>query len=159
MARFWLVQAPAGFRSLHRISWRPQIGVLRIAASRNVLLLAIIQDRDDEGEAPVKTRKFQTDPLPNAGSLQGRPAGAPSHDAARVADVTRAMRRSPLGPLGNDRWAKVQWPLTLLGFFAGATFACWRMMSWRPEKASKPLDALGGDDPAVRRSVGRTPAG
>jgi len=35
-------------------------------------LLAIIQDRDDEGEAPVKTCKFQTDPLPNAGSLQGR---------------------------------------------------------------------------------------
>ena len=26
--------------------------------------LAIIQDRDDEGEAPVKTCKFQTDPLP-----------------------------------------------------------------------------------------------
>jgi hypothetical protein len=67
---------------------------------RNVLLLAIIQDRDDEGEAPVKTRKFQTDPLPNAGSLQGRPAGAPSHDAACAADVTRAMRRSPLGPVG-----------------------------------------------------------
>src|ERR1700730_10664349 len=27
-------------------------------------LLAIIQDRDDEGEAPVKTCKFQTDPPP-----------------------------------------------------------------------------------------------
>jgi hypothetical protein len=26
---------------------------------RNVLLLAIIQDRDDEGEAPVKTRNFR----------------------------------------------------------------------------------------------------
>jgi len=28
--------------------------------------LAILQDRDDEGEAPVKTCKFQTDPLPNS---------------------------------------------------------------------------------------------
>ena len=77
--------------------------LLNYEHGRNLLPLAIIQDRDDEGEAPVKTRKFQTDPLPNAGSLQGRPAGAPSHDAcwaACAADVTKASRRSPLGPLG-----------------------------------------------------------
>ena len=35
------------------------LNALNYGYGRNLLLLAIIQDRDDEGEAPVKTRKFQ----------------------------------------------------------------------------------------------------
>jgi hypothetical protein len=71
----------------------------RLAESAPGLELCLIHDSPEAKMTGVIIDAV----MPNAGSLQGRPAGAPSHDAcwaACAAEVTRATRRSPSGSLG-----------------------------------------------------------